>query len=100
MKTFHHGECCPICSAVCAGNGLDQWEEVAACAMSGMYTAIEMWRTTPVNSRLREGYILGLTELHNYLAEHAEALDPVRFKITQDADGNPVEDGEEGDDGR
>jgi hypothetical protein len=99
MKIFNHGECCPICAGVGACDGLGKWEEIAACALSGLFTAVEMWRVTPANSQLRSGYLLGLTQLHNSLAEHAEALDPERFRITQDADGNPVDDGEEDGDG-
>jgi hypothetical protein len=99
MKIFEHGESCPICAGVCDGDGLEKWQELAACALSGLYTAVETWRRTPVNSVLRHGYLEGLTVLHNYLAEHAESLDPVRFRITLDADGNPVDGGGEGWDG-
>jgi hypothetical protein len=98
MKVFHHGESCPICSGVCAGDTVSEWQELAACALSGLYTAVEMWRVTPANSLLKPGYLVGLTQLHNALAEHAESLDPDRFRITRDADGNPVDDGEEGND--
>jgi hypothetical protein len=98
MKIFDHGEHCPICAGVCESGGLEKWQELAACALSGLYTAVETWRKTPANSVLRHGYLEGLTVLHNALAEHAEALDPDRFRITTGADGNPVEDGEEDDD--
>jgi hypothetical protein len=97
MKIFNHGETCPICAGACAGTDVEGWQELAACALSGMYTAVEMWRTVPANSRLRPGYLLGLTELHNNLAEHAEALDPDRFRIECDGDGSTVEDEEEDD---
>jgi hypothetical protein len=99
MKTFNHDESCPVCSGVCAGDDLGDWQELAACALSGMYAAVETWRNTPANSRLIPGYLEGLTILHNCLVEHAEALDPVRFRITCDGDGSTEDDEDEGCDG-
>jgi hypothetical protein len=90
MKEFKHGEDCPICSLRLLADGLGGWEEIAACALAGFAQAVESWRALPGNSIARRNILDALTSMHNALAEHAESLDPVRFRITRDEDGNPV----------
>jgi hypothetical protein len=83
-----HDDGCPICAANFADDGLGGWAELAACALSCAYAAIEAWRSTPANSPMRAIHLRALTGLHNCLAEHAAALDPVRFAIIpQDQSG-------------
>jgi hypothetical protein len=90
-----HDEGCPICEGNFADDGLSGWQELAACALSCAYAAIEAWRATPANSAMRGIHLRALTGLHNCLAEHAAALDPVRFAILkQDQPG--LDDGGEG----
>jgi hypothetical protein len=91
MKKLEHGDECPICSLLLDADGLTGWEEIAACALAGFAQAVESWRHLPSNSIARGQILAALTTLHNALAEHAEALDPERFHITHDANGDPVD---------